>query len=59
MNIMYSPENIAIVGNTIQPKSDKAVLCLVGNKISLENFKIKMKIQSANPLVTVGIMPMK
>lgn len=59
MNIQYSPDTVAVLNNTMIPKNDKAALCLIGNKIGPDNFKLKMKIQSANPMVTVGMMPMK
>lgn len=55
MNMQISP-SIAYMNNLLVPKTDEYSMVLFGNKITPENHKLKIKIKSANPKLTVGVL---
>ena len=54
-NVLHSP-SLVVLNNLLLPKTDEYNLMLFGNKITPENHKIKLKLKSAAPKLTIGVM---
>jgi hypothetical protein len=54
-NIQHSP-SLVVLNNMLVPKTDEYTLVLFGNKITPENHKLKLRLKSAAPKLTLGVI---
>lgn len=52
---MHSP-NVVLLNNLLIPKTDDYTVLLFGNKITPENHKLKLRLKTASPKVTIGVI---